>query len=159
MTRPAIRHLAPAAALALVALPLAGCVSNAPAAGGSGTIAVESSATACTLSATQAPAGTVTFEVKNTGDEATEFYLYAEDGVRVVGEVENVGPGVTRDLVVQAEPGTYVTACKPGMTGDGIRAGFTVTGTAASGSPAVESLGDLDPLLDARQADLAEGEA
>lgn len=139
---PAIRHLARATALALVALPLAACVSNAPASGGGGTIAVESSATACTLSATQAPAGTITFAVKNTGEETTEFYLYGEDGVRIVGEVEDVGPGVTRDLVVQAAAGTYVTACKPGMTGDGIRAGFTVTGTAPSGSPAAGELTD-----------------
>ena len=31
-----------------------------------------------------------------------------------------------------AEPGTYETACKPGMVGDGIRAPFTVTGTSAA---------------------------
>ena len=54
------------------------------------------------------------FKVKNTGTEVTEFYLYAEDGLRIVGEIENVGPGLTRDLVVRAAPGTYVTACKPG---------------------------------------------
>ena len=29
-----------------------------------------------------------------------------------------------------SEPGTYQTACKPGMVGDGIRADFTVTGSA-----------------------------
>ena len=29
--------------------------------------------------------------------------------------------------MVQVGPGTYVTACKPGMVGDGIRAAFTVT--------------------------------
>ena len=119
----------PIALLALVALPLGACVSNAPASGGAGTIAVDSSATACTLSAAEAPSGTITFQVKNTGDEATEFYLLGEDGVRIVGEVENIGPGLTRDLVVQAQPGSYVTACKPGMTGDGIRAPFRVTGT------------------------------
>ncbi len=124
MTRLATGPVAPVvAALALLAVPLAGCVSNAPASGGAGTIGVESSATACTLSATQAPTGTITFRVKNTGDEATEFYLLGEDGVRIVGEVENIGPGVTRDLVVQAAPGAYVTACKPGMVGDGIRGG------------------------------------
>ena len=59
--------------------------------------------------------------MKNTGDEVTEFYLLGADGVRIVGEVENIGPGVTRDLVVQAAPGAYLAACKPGMVGDGIR--------------------------------------
>ncbi len=57
----------------------------------------------------------------------SEFYLLADDGLRIVGEVENIGPGLTRDLVLLAQPGTYYTACKPGMVGDGIRAGFTVT--------------------------------
>ena len=30
------------------------------------------------------------------------------------------------NLVVEAAPGEYLTACKPGMTGDGIRAPFSV---------------------------------
>jgi iron uptake system component EfeO len=57
----------------------------------------------------------------------TEFYLYGEDGKRIVGEVENIGPGITRELVLKVEPGNYITACKPGMTGDGIRAPFSVS--------------------------------
>ena len=73
--------------------------------------------------------------MKNTGDEVTEFYLLGEDGLRVVGEVENVGPGLTRDLVVQARPGTYFTACKPGMVGDGIRSAFTVSDSGATVAP------------------------
>ena len=67
------------------------------------------------------------FKVKNTGNEVTEFYLYGKDGLRIVGEIENVGPGLSRDLVVRAAPGDYVTACKPGMKGQGIRDDFTVT--------------------------------
>ena len=123
MTRLHAMPVAPAVAvLALVVVPLtAGCVSNAPASGGAGTIGVESSATECRLSAGTAPTGTITFQVKNTGDEVTEFYLLGADGVRIVGEVENIGPGVTRDLVVQAAPGAYLATCKPGMVGDGIR--------------------------------------
>ena len=95
--------------------------------GGSGTITVESSADACKLTSTEAPSGNVVFKVKNTGDQVTEFYLYGEDGLRIVGEIENVGPGLSRDLVVRAAPGDYVTACKPGMTGKGIRDDFTVS--------------------------------
>ncbi len=94
---------------------------------GSGTINVESSADACQLTSSEAPSGNVVFKVKNTGDQVTEFYLYGEDGLRIVGEIENVGPGLSRDLVVRAAPGDYVTACKPGMTGKGIRDDFTVT--------------------------------
>ena len=46
-----------------------------------------------------------------------------------MGEVENISPGLNRKLIVQlTEPGTYQTACKPGMVGDGIRGDFKVTG-------------------------------
>jgi iron uptake system component EfeO len=185
------------------------------------TVTVESSATTCTVSADQAPAGTVRFTVKNTGDEVTEFYLLGDDKLRIVGEVENIGPGLSRDLVVQLTAGTYYTTCKPGMQGDGIgTAAFTVTPSKAAPSVSAdvaaqvttantayaayvddqidqlvagttafadaytagddekaralyaptrihwerietvaESFGDLDPRLDAREADLAEGEA
>ena len=83
---------------------------------------------------TRRPSGTLTFSVTNTGSKVTEFYLLAEDGLRIVGEVENIGPGLTRDLVVsRAGRARYVTACKPGMTGDGIRADFTVTDSGDDG--------------------------
>ena len=84
--------------------------------------------TACELANTSAPAGSVTFEVTNDGSDATEFYVYEADGTTIVGEVEGIGPGLTRDLVVTLERGSYVTACKPGERGDGIRAPFEVTG-------------------------------
>ena len=77
---------------------------------GAGTITVDSTADACKLTTTKAPSGNVAFKVKNSGDQVTEFYLYGEDGLRIVGEIENVGPGLTRDLVVRAEPGKYVAA-------------------------------------------------
>jgi iron uptake system component EfeO len=108
--------------------------SNAPAKSstGTGTINVKSSADSCDLTQEKAPSGNVVFKVKNTGQEVTEFYFYAKDGLRIVGEIENVGPGLSRDLVVQAAPGTYVAACKPGMTGQGIRSNFTVTDSGRS---------------------------
>ena len=96
---------------------------------------------ACTVSSADAPSGTLTFAVTNKGSKVNEFYLFADDGVRVVGEVENIGPGITRNLVVRIKPGTYVAACKPGMTGDGIRSDFTVTDSGeAVAAPAIETL-------------------
>lgn len=125
-----------AVACAALVLPFAaGCVANTPAgspAVGAGALKVDSSATACTLSAATAPSGTLTFSVTNSGSDMTEFYVLAADGLRVVAEVENLGPGLTRDLVMQAPPGSYVTQCKPGMVGEGIRSDFTVTD---SGTP------------------------
>ena len=44
------------------------------------------------------------FSVQNTGGQATEFYLL-RDNDEVVAEVENIGPGVARDLVVDVEAG------------------------------------------------------
>ncbi|GAA3797731.1 iron uptake system protein EfeO [Cellulomonas soli] len=139
------------AALALVALtlPLAACVANDPApaqsgaSAGTGVLTVSSTADGCTVSAAEAPSGTLTFQVANDGSDVTEFYLLAEDGLQVVAEVENVGPGLSRDLVVQLRPGTYWTACKPGMVGDGIREAFTVTDSGVEVGPTGDTADQL----------------
>jgi iron uptake system component EfeO len=214
------RTLSYAALLAAAVLPLTltACTDNTavPAAG---PVKVSSTADACTLSTHTTTSGNITFAIQNDGTQVTEFYLLAADGLRIVAEVENIGPGLTRNLVVTAPAGNYTAACKPGMAGDGIRAGFKVTesgdnpavdtnlkaltdqGTAqyvsyvkdqaeqllagtkefatayAAGDaakardlyaatrmnweriePVAESFGDLDPKLDAREADLAPGE-
>lgn len=91
-------------------------------------ITVEATDTECTLSGTENATGANTFVITNNGSKVTEFYVYGE-GDRVMGEVENVSPGLQRKLIVQlTQPGTYQTACKPGMIGDGIRADYTVSG-------------------------------
>jgi iron uptake system component EfeO len=94
------------------------------------TIAVSATDTACDVKADTLPAGTHTFRVTNNGSKTTEFYVYAE-GDRIMGEVENIAPGVARDLLVELPAGDYQAACKPGMVGDGIRQDFTVTGGSA----------------------------
>jgi iron uptake system component EfeO len=99
-----------------------------PAAGGP--IKVEATDTACTVSASTANAGNLTFEITNKGTKVTEFYLYAE-GDRIMGELENIAPGLNRRLIVEvADAGKYQATCKPGMAGNGIRSDFTVTGGA-----------------------------
>jgi iron uptake system component EfeO len=201
---------------------LAACTDNSSSSSTQGdgrTVNVTSSDDACDLSAEAAPSGRLVFKVKNTGSKVTEFYLYAADGKRIVGEAENIGPGLTRSLVVNAPAAKYVPACKPGMTGSGIRGTFTVTesgeksnasavvqeqveaandqyhayvedeaGQLLTGTrqfvaaykagddskarslyaatrvhweriePVAESFGDLDPKMDAREADLEEGQ-
>lgn len=222
-SRAAVRT-APALGLALLLTgSLAGCTDNSPAdaagADGPAALSVAATDTECSVSATEAPSGTLSFEVTNSGDQVTEFYLLADDGLRIVGEVENIAPGLSRELVLTAPPGEYFTACKPGMVGEGIRDGFTVTDSGADLSPSgdeeelvaqadaayagyvrdqtdqllvrtgefrdlyvagdddaaralypearlhwerietvAESFGDLDPRMDAREADLVEGE-
>ncbi|MEW2506201.1 iron uptake system protein EfeO [Amycolatopsis sp. NPDC047767] len=116
---------------ALVAL--SACDSTDSATSGSGAagpIKVEASDSTCAVAANTANAGNVTFEITNKGTKVTEFYLYAE-GDRIMGEVENIAPGLNRRLIVEVpEAGKYQTACKPGMVGNGIRGDFTVTGGA-----------------------------
>ena len=150
-------RLRPAAVVILaagLALGLAGCTdnSNAVAAGGiaaPGALTVVSTDDGCQVSAVQAPSGTLTFSVANKGSKVTEFYLLAQDRLRIVGEVENIGPGLTRDLVLRAAPGSYFTACKPGMKGDGIQAAFTVTD---SGTPLAAAGADADLVAQANAA-------
>lgn len=149
------RPIVAIATASVLSLALAGCVENnqEPGADGTTVVTVESSATACVLSTNTAPSGTLTFTVTNTGDDVTEFYVLADDGIRVVGEVENVGPGIERKLVLQAKPGLYYTQCKPGMVGDAIgTAEFTVTD---SGIDLGDSA-DTEALIDAATESYAE---
>lgn len=126
-------------AAALVAgLTLSGCTAkeSAPTATSAlaAEITVDATDTTCALSADRAGTGATTFVVTNNGAKVTEFYVYGPDD-RVLAEVENVSPGLTRKLVVEFnEPGTYRLACKPGMVGDGIRTDFAVTGAAVTGA-------------------------
>lgn len=118
-----------AGSLALVALLASGCTPNAPAASTDAhRLTVSATDEACTLSAPSAPSGTLTFAVTNSGTKANEFYLLNADNLAVVAEVEDIGPGLTREMVVSAAAGRYLAVCKPGMVGDGIRTPFEVTG-------------------------------
>jgi iron uptake system component EfeO len=100
------------------------------AAGASGPIAVKATDTTCEIARNTLDAGTHVFAVTNSGAKITEFYVYAA-GDRVMGEVENIAPGLSRQLRVELPAGTYQTACKPGMIGQGIRAALTVSGSSA----------------------------
>jgi len=127
-----IRPLSLAAALAVAAVALTGCVAKT-AADPSATFTVTSTDDACTVSADTAKSGTLTFDIANSGDQITEFYLLASDGLRIVGEVENIAPAASRTLTVVAQPGDYFTVCKPGMIGEGVgRAAFAVSGDKVS---------------------------
>ncbi|QCQ90147.1 iron uptake system protein EfeO [Rhodococcus sp. SGAir0479] len=114
------------ALLAIAPLALAACTSKSAA--DDEAITVTATDSTCEVSADSGATGNTTFSITNNGSKVTEFYVYG-DGDRVMGEVENVGPGLTRQLIVNlAEAGTYHTACKPGMVGDGLRTDFVVTG-------------------------------
>lgn len=214
------RRRTPAVLASLTAaLTLAACGGSADPAPGGGAepaedIAVAAGDETCDVATAELAAGTHRFTVTNSGSKVTEFYVYAE-GDRVMAEVENIAPGVARDLLVELPAGDYETACKPGMVGDGIRSDLTVTGEAQTLSedealaqassdyqryvqsqtgalleqttafvdavtagdiegakalfpvartyweriePVAEVFGDLDPRIDGREGDQAEGE-
>jgi len=127
------RPLAVAAAVTVV-----GTVS-ACGAGGSGTASVTNRVTAgdreCKVEKTRLDGGRTTFEVKNVGSKTTEVYVYgrSDDGfTKIMGEKENIGPGTSQKFAVDLTEGRYQVACKPGMTGDGIRTDLTVAGGSTS---------------------------
>jgi iron uptake system component EfeO len=100
------------------------------------TVAVAAGEDSCDVERTDLEAGAVTFAVTNEGSSTTEVYVYGEDDgefTRVVAEVENIGPGISRDLEADLAAGSYEIACKPGQTGDGIRTPITVTGGGSAG--------------------------
>lgn len=122
------------ATAAVLPFALAGCTEKAT----SDTDAVSVTATdsSCEVSAAEGVTGHSTFAVTNNGSKVTEFYVFAA-GDRALGEVENIGPGLTRQLIVNIpEPGDYELSCRPGMVGDGIRRPFTVTGDSQAATDA-----------------------
>jgi iron uptake system component EfeO len=201
-----------AAALLLTA---AACGSSSkPSSSGNGskapTIAVTITPDGCRPATITADAGPATFEIQNDGaDGITEAEL-TRDG-HIVGEKENLTPGLTGSFTVTLQPGDYEMECPGGKS-----AKVTVTGpattTAAAGSatteavqsyktyvseqatllveetkefaeavengdvakaksefaetrapyeriePVAESLGDLDPAVDAREGDVPDAE-
>ncbi|MBG6102421.1 iron uptake system protein EfeO [Micromonospora vinacea] len=121
--------LAAAGVLATAGLAACSDSDKGDSAASGGPIVVKASDTACEVGSTDLGAGTATFKITNSGAKVTEFYVYA-DGDRVMGEVENIAPGLSRELHVELPAGTYQTACKPGMSGKGIRGALKVSGSA-----------------------------
>ena len=139
--QPHVKRTGIAAALVTgMSLPaLFGCTAGTRGADGADEriITVTSTDDSCDLSADTAPAGDLVYRVINSGSRVTAFYLYDPDRLRNVGSVDNVGPGLSRDLVVDLPAGTYVRTCETGGVADGSSGEFTVTGSdgqrAASG--------------------------
>lgn len=132
-----MRLLHPAVTLPAVVLlsALTGCGSDDSSGGSSSSYDVTATDSECKLETGSVPAGKATFKVANEGSDVTEVYVYGQDGdefTTIMGEVENIGPGTSQDFSVNLTAGDYEVACKPGMTGDGIRADLTVTGDTAA---------------------------
>jgi iron uptake system component EfeO len=124
------RLLTVAALSGLVVAGAAACASKEKSTAPALKVAVTATDTACTLDRTELHAGVNEFVVTNGGSKVTEFYVFQGESIK--GEVENIGPGVTRSLHVELAAGDYTGVCKPGMAGDGIRVPLRVTGDAVA---------------------------
>ena len=119
-----MRRGALAALLALVFL-AAACGEESTGGGGGNSVAVKLTEAGCDPAALEVAAGKTTFEVTNDGaDAVTEFELL--DGEKVLGEAENVAPGLSGEFTVELDPGEYTTYCPGGTSVE--RGKLTVTG-------------------------------
>jgi len=201
----------------VVSLSLSGCAKRAENSA-QNVIEVASSPGICRISKDSIQAGTIVFRVTNASNSASEFYILEEDGKKIVTEVENIGPNLSRDLVTKLDQGTFYAMCVPANNTEPIKTKLKVTQgknvvtesedlealTSASAEysawvqsqvdqllietkrfvtlylsgdtdgakaqypfartfweriePVAESFGDIDPLLDLREADLPSGQ-
>jgi uncharacterized cupredoxin-like copper-binding protein len=114
---------------ALLALTIGGALlAGACASSGGGTIHVTLKENGITLDQSTVTAGTVIFDVKNSGTIVHEFVVIKSDAAPdkippsagepgqmledgSVGEVEDVDVGASKQLSIKLEPGKYVLIC------------------------------------------------
>jgi len=142
------RGLLAAGAAALLACGLAACGSDDD--GGSATSAAKGPAKelklqltddGCTPASSTVPAGNVKVVVENPGTaKSDEVELKNGDGI-IVGERENIAPGLAADFTLTLQPGRYVLNCTF-QNEQRDNGSITVTGRAAAASSASD--GELD---------------
>jgi iron uptake system component EfeO len=139
------------AGIASVAALVAACGSSngSDAAAGAATVTVTLTNDGCAPSPSRVAAGPVTFRIHNTtGDKVSEVELLR--GGTVLGEKENLTPGLSGTFSLKMDAGDYVLVC-PSAKAD--KFPFTVTGAAASTAalaPAVTAR--LDTAVDGYRA-------
>jgi iron uptake system EfeUOB component EfeO/EfeM len=114
----------PLVAIALALPLLAACSGSGGGSDATGgeTIAVTVNDQGCTPASMEASAGTIVFAVTNGGTEAGELEVL--EGTQVLDEVENIVPGVTQNMTIDLEAGTYELIC---YLDDSPRGTLTVT--------------------------------
>jgi iron uptake system component EfeO len=121
------RHATALAAVLAALVLLGACGSGAGPAPGTAEVRMELTDAGCAPQPASVPAGPVRFTVVNNGTaKVTEGEL--QDRSRIIGEKENVTPGLTSTFTLRLDPGSYLTYC-PGAAVD--NSPFTVTGTGA----------------------------
>lgn len=103
----------------------AACGEESTSGGSARSVPVKITEAGCDPAELEVQAGKTTFEVTNDGaDAVTEFEVMKGD--EVLGEAENVAPGLSGEFTLDLEPGEYVTYCPGGTSAE--RGTLTVTG-------------------------------
>ena len=113
------RRTAIVASTAGLALLAAGCASTQTSGGGSSasaskasTVAIDLTPQGCTPRPARIAAGEVTFNVANKGaDAVSEAELRTADLTHILGEQENLTPGLSGAFTLDIQPGTYKISC------------------------------------------------
>ena len=107
------RRVVAATASVAAGLLLGGCSDEAVAAKDAPTVTVTLNDKGCALSSRTQPAGPVTFRVTNSGtSKVTEAEIM--QGERILGEKENIAPGLDGSFTVTLKEGSYVLRCPGG---------------------------------------------
>jgi iron uptake system component EfeO len=140
--RPRRRGAAAAVVAASLALVASGCSSSGSSSKGSAgaaasadkssTVTINLTSQGCEPQPAKVPAGAVEFDVTNAGaGSVSEAELRTSDLAHILGEQENLTPGLSGGFSLTIQPGTYTINCpgasKPAWT-------FTVTGKATGPS-------------------------
>ena len=113
LDRRVVRAAAGASVLLLAAVGLGACGSQAP--GGGRTVKVTLTDAGCSPSQLAIRPGPTTFAVTNAGTKrVSEFEILNES--RILGERENVVPGIGGDFTLNLKPGRYTMNCPGGAT-------------------------------------------
>jgi iron uptake system component EfeO len=132
------RHIIVAAVAAALALAAAGCSSShgstasAPGSAKTTTVAITLTPQGCAPKPARIPAGEVDFTVSNSdAGTVSEAELRTSDLAKILGEQENLTPGLSGGFSLDIQPGSYQINC-PGAAQQ--HWDFTVTGKAAGPS-------------------------
>ena len=140
--RPRRRGAAAAVVAASLALVASGCSSSGSSSKGStgtaasadksSTVKINLTSQGCEPQPAKVPAGAVEFDVTNAGaGSVSEAELRTSDLAHILGEQENLTPGLSGGFSLTIQPGTYKINCPGASQPDWT---FTVTGKAAGPS-------------------------
>ena len=106
--------------------------------GGAGAVAITITDDGCTADPTTVAAGSTTFDITNSGASAVTEAELVNAGGRIVGERENLTPGLSASFSLDLEAGDYTVQCPNAATES---SAFTVTGQTAAVT------GEVDPVF------------